>query len=277
MEHLEQITASLQTGAPPQPGSTALKTGEEIAFADARNGKLLKEETDEIIKQTLKYVFIKIGLRAANFPVAEEQFILLNHIRNNYGGHTCAEVRLAFDMAIAGKLEVDVNCFENFSCLYFSTIMNAYREWSAEIHKQMPEISYQKLLQDNTDWRGTVELQFQTFLTDGQVAYKLLPPQFYDQLVADAFIHPDLYKSYLDECKKEICSDLQRLIAGLQMSSKDESLDKAAAIQKQLDAYHNGQKTNEITLRAKQVSVLILFQEAKRLKRKCLYQKVNEP
>lgn len=79
---------------------------------------------------------VKVGLRATNFPNALEKEILLKHIQENYGGHTVAEIRLAFEMAIAGKLEVDANCYENFSCLYFSNVMNAYRKWAKEEYKE---------------------------------------------------------------------------------------------------------------------------------------------
>ena len=46
-------------------------------------------------------------------------------------------------MAIDGKLELlegeSVTCYENFSCLYFSSIMNAYRRWAADVYKQLDQ------------------------------------------------------------------------------------------------------------------------------------------
>lgn len=74
---------------------------------------------------------VKIGLRANNWPTDEEKLLLQQHIVRFYGNHTLDEIRLAFDMAITGRLDVQANCYENFSCLYFSTIMNAYRQWVA--------------------------------------------------------------------------------------------------------------------------------------------------
>lgn len=38
-------------------------------------------------------------------------------------------------MAIQGKLSVDAVCYENFSCLYFSGIMNAYRTWASSVYE----------------------------------------------------------------------------------------------------------------------------------------------
>ncbi len=95
----------------------------------------------------LRYVMVKIGLRAQNWPSPEETGLLIHHIMTNYGGHTAAEIQLAFDMAVTGKLECEVNCFENFSCLYFSGIMNAYRKWASQQaayeqnkHQPIPEL-----------------------------------------------------------------------------------------------------------------------------------------
>ena len=99
----------------------------------SKTGKI-KESTVDELKQALRYVMLKVGIRAANLPTDEERDILLEHIFKHYGGHTPEEIKLAFDLAITDKLELemkDVTCYENFSCLYFSTIMNAYRNWFA--------------------------------------------------------------------------------------------------------------------------------------------------
>lgn len=82
---------------------------------------------------------VKVGLRGTNFPTGAEKTLLLNHILNNYGNHTPEEIRLAFDMALSAKLGLDVSdikCYESFSCLYFSTIMNAYRTWATQVDRQ---------------------------------------------------------------------------------------------------------------------------------------------
>lgn len=93
----------------------------------------------EDIKQALRYAMMKIGLRSQNWPSEAEKAVLIDHILREYGGHTCAEIRLAFDMALAGKLDVEANCYENFSCLYFSNILLAYRSWAKEEVKQIPQ------------------------------------------------------------------------------------------------------------------------------------------
>lgn len=94
----------------------------------------------EPIKSALKYCMALVGVRSQNLPDGEEKAVLLNHIIQNYGGHTPDEIRLAFEMAVSGKLGLpldEVKCYENFSCLYFSTIMNAYREWAKQEYQHV--------------------------------------------------------------------------------------------------------------------------------------------
>lgn len=88
-----------------------------------------------MLKEALRQVFFLIGLRAEQIPADEEKGFLIQYIVENYGGHTADEVKLAFRMAIQGKLKIesrDVKCYGIFSPLYFTTIMDAYRDWARE-------------------------------------------------------------------------------------------------------------------------------------------------
>lgn len=110
-----------------------LQTIEEDKLAVARHEPTLKYVSEAELKDTLKYCYMLVGIRGHNIPVDPEKTFLHNYIRANYGQHTCAEVRLAFDMAVQGKLGVEAKCFEDFSVLYFASIMNAFRKgWARE-------------------------------------------------------------------------------------------------------------------------------------------------
>jgi hypothetical protein len=116
-----------------------LLVGEERNFIEALQTKKINELPELDLRNALKYAMLKIGIRAKNFPEGIEKSVLLTHIFVNYGNHTPAEIRLAFDLAILGKLNLnidEVKCFENFSCQYFSTIMNAYRIWAQQVYDQ---------------------------------------------------------------------------------------------------------------------------------------------
>jgi hypothetical protein len=117
---------------------------------------------------------VKLGLRAQNLPNDLEKLVLVQHIQENFGGNNLDEIRLAFDMAIAGKLDLksdEVKCYENFSCVYFSLIMNAYRKWSAEEYRQVamkvePLPPQRIFTQDELDdgEREDVERQYTAYL-----------------------------------------------------------------------------------------------------------------
>lgn len=128
-----------------EPAKQELKkqaSGEEQRLQIALKSKLIKDATLEEVKEVLRLVMVKIGLRAQNWPNDMEKVILHQHIVENFGGNTVDEIRLAFEMGMAGKLTFgngeSIIPFENFSCLYFSTVMNAYRNWSAETYKTLP-------------------------------------------------------------------------------------------------------------------------------------------
>lgn len=113
-------------------------------------------------------------MRANNFPAQEETAILFAHIMKYYSGHTVAEIRLAFEMAVSGQLDIDekdVKAYENFSTIYFSQIINSYRRWSAQEFKQNikaieppppQRIFTEQELEDGA--REDVERQYQMFL-----------------------------------------------------------------------------------------------------------------
>lgn len=108
-------------------------------FQQALKSAKISVENDIRLIETLKIIMLKLGIREANLPSNAEKVVLISHIRENYSMHTLMEIKLAFDLAIAGKLECEADHYENFSCLYFSKIMKAYREWSGRTYKELPQ------------------------------------------------------------------------------------------------------------------------------------------
>lgn len=101
--------------------------------------KQLAHCTEDDLKESLKYAFMVVGLRAENIPSGRDKDFLHTYILKNFAGHTPAEIRLAFDMAVQGRLDVDPECYhDNFTIAYFARIMKAYRQWAREEVKQLP-------------------------------------------------------------------------------------------------------------------------------------------
>lgn len=122
-----------------QPELKQPKSGDEIGFLEARQSLPIAKVSEALVREALRYCMVKVGLKATNFPQGAEKVLLLNHVVGHYGNHTPDEIRLAFDMALGAKLGLDtkdVKCYENFSCAYFSTIMNAYRVWATQVDRQ---------------------------------------------------------------------------------------------------------------------------------------------
>lgn len=105
--------------------------------------------SDEDISSSLRYAFVKIGIRQNQLPDTIEKSVLIDHIRRHYKMFCPDDIRMAFDLASSLKLDVDPNPFGVFSCVYLSGILNAYLKWiSANPVKINYELNMEK---KNTD------------------------------------------------------------------------------------------------------------------------------
>ena len=125
-----------------QPEWKPLRTGNVTAdvILQAQSSQSLRIRHEEDVKQVLRYAMVLVGLRGNNMPTEEEKFVLLNFIRSNFGNQTPEEIKLAFDWAVSGKLNVDAKCYENFSCEYFGRIMKAYIDYARQETITVPQI-----------------------------------------------------------------------------------------------------------------------------------------
>ncbi len=114
-------------------------SGNAIAIQQAQACHTLRVTDENTIKQALRYSMLLVGLRGSNLPTEEEKFVLTNFVKSNFGNNTPEEIKLAFEMAVAGKFNIDSKCYENFSCEYFGRIMNAYQEYARQEIKNLPK------------------------------------------------------------------------------------------------------------------------------------------
>lgn len=180
---MEHISNHLQKWEHPKQELTGPRVGEFTSSFDlAIEFPPLVNQPVEELTGVLKWVMVKIGLRAANWPNDIEKNVLIDHIRTNYGRHSISEIKLAFNMAIMGKLDVEVNCYENFSCLYFSTIMNAYRQWAKDQYKEIKPVMIEnkEKLSDTTmqEWLEDCRKG----VKEGRLTPDLMPIMLYDHL-----------------------------------------------------------------------------------------------
>lgn len=79
----------------------------------------------------MQRIFAKIGLRA--LPSEDEAAVVIDHLLEGYSDLTIGEISLAVDLAMFGKTGADATCYEKITGLYFSNILNAYREWTKKV------------------------------------------------------------------------------------------------------------------------------------------------
>lgn len=147
------------------------------------------------LSEALFYAMAKVGLRAGNMPENDEWLLLLAHATNLYGHKTPEEIKLAFDLAIDDKLDLElaeVQCYENFSCMYFSKIMNAYRKWAREENKNLPPkpklmIEHKEDMSDvaMTDWLASL---MKNVAAKPDYPVEFIPVTLYDWLDKNGYV-----------------------------------------------------------------------------------------
>lgn len=105
----------------------------EIVAAIQSPTRIRDLENDEPIKQALRYVFTLIGLRSDQIPTEIEKTVLINFIRGNLKNYAPEEIKIAFELALNGKFEVELNHFGRFSALYLTTVFAAYQKYRSKI------------------------------------------------------------------------------------------------------------------------------------------------
>lgn len=78
-----------------------------------------------------------LGIKEA--PDKEEMTLILFFIKQHFAEFTLDEIVNAFNLAVARKLNIDPNHYQNFSSLYVGGILNAYKE-----HRGKHIVSYRQ-------------------------------------------------------------------------------------------------------------------------------------
>lgn len=178
-----------------QPSKTGVPEFEQVL-----SGVKICNTSTASLQAVLRRVMLLVGIRANNLPSPEETQILTAFIYKKYSGLTLNEIQLAFEKAVAGELECEANCYENFSCSYFGQIMSAYKKWASQKfnENQMYVVKPQteNLLTMPADWKELCEMNYQQYLT-GKYNVELWPWEIYDECVKANYISENAYEDYL--------------------------------------------------------------------------------
>jgi len=97
------------------------------------NGEKLNIVSPITLRENLAYIFTLLGFK--NYPDKEEMVIIEDFIRSSYPLYTIQEFRIAFKMAVQGKLDCTTEHYEKFSPKFIGQIMLAYTKKANEVRK----------------------------------------------------------------------------------------------------------------------------------------------
>lgn len=113
---------------------TEIESGLKIANLDDSELSILL-----LVTQLCKLM----GILDDKFPDESTLNMLVDYINRYYRNLTINEIKIAFELGVAGETGVDMNHYQNFSLLYFSSVVNAYVEYRkrvvAQINKERVE------------------------------------------------------------------------------------------------------------------------------------------
>jgi len=96
---------------------------------ESRQGTRILDCADRDIKETLAFIYVLLGINPDKYPKGVSNTVLIGYMKTILGRYTLEEVRLAFEQAIAGKFEVELDLYDRtFNSLFLQRVMNA---WSA--------------------------------------------------------------------------------------------------------------------------------------------------
>ncbi len=125
MEHSKEIKTTTSTSV------SSLQANNTISKIKAEINSPLKIrnlQTDEAVTQALAYVVALIGLQKEFLPTGAQRAVLIDFVKLKLANYTANEIKIAFQMAIAGDFKVDLECYGQFSSKYLMSIFNAYLE-----------------------------------------------------------------------------------------------------------------------------------------------------
>jgi len=112
--------------------STLLPSEQEIMTAFS--GDRIRSLNQTMLHQNLIYIMQLVGINV--IPDKVKLAVLEDWIRNEYGGFTINEIKVAFKQMVANDF---LDHYQNFSPAYFSQVMDRYKKKANEVRKMMPQ------------------------------------------------------------------------------------------------------------------------------------------
>jgi len=108
-------------------------------FNQARSSSKIKDATLVDIVKTLEKGMLLLGIKGSNLPDSPTMQYMITEVKSQYSGLRIGELMLAFQLASRGKLDFEVETYQNFSVLYLNRMVSAYHRWAIKQVHQLPE------------------------------------------------------------------------------------------------------------------------------------------
>jgi hypothetical protein len=136
MEIQKHLTQLPQAGNEWMPLQSGFIVDNEIA--EAFKGNKLNLVSPITLKENLAYIFTLLGF--TKYPDTQEMIVIEDFIRTSYPLFTIEEFRLAFKMAVQGKLDCSTEHYEKFSPKFIGQVMSAYTKKAIQVRKMIKPI-----------------------------------------------------------------------------------------------------------------------------------------
>jgi hypothetical protein len=131
MEIQKHLAQALQVNQEWQPLKNGYIVDNEIL--NSFNGDKLNLVSPITLRENLAYIFTLLGFK--NYPAKEEMIVIEDFIRSSYPLYTIQEFRIAFKMAVQGKIDCSTEHYEKFSPKFIGQVMVAYTKKANEVRK----------------------------------------------------------------------------------------------------------------------------------------------
>jgi hypothetical protein len=146
------------------------------------------EKKIDPVWEALIRVFGLIGLPARNIPSEQDKNYLLSFLKKYYFDFKPDEIEMAFELALVGTVEAEVECYGDFTCKFIANVLNGYRRWQKKFYPQeiktspmppQPEIKEDLSDKAMQDWWRQLKQQV---MADKHYEVLFIPPMIFDWL-----------------------------------------------------------------------------------------------
>ena len=180
-----------------------MKKDEENLLNCADSPRIDKSMDAHIIA-VLKVGAIQMGMKIDKMGEGVFMAVHVENLRQHHATIRLKELKLAFEMASAFKLDFDPKTYQSFSPMYVNELLTAYVKWAKQTLTYLKPGSDPSLENDKPDWsyhiyrrlpggvlRGEIQQGYENFLRGILTDRRYIPYEWWAQLVLDGYIEHD--------------------------------------------------------------------------------------